>query len=85
MQQAGTGERRRPTLFRCLSTALGVVVMAGGQAESTPQLRELRGPDPGAALCVNPPLNTAGGEIDISSSGEELAQRIRDGSPAAMP
>jgi hypothetical protein len=52
--------------------------MAAGQAESTPKLRELRRLDPVAAVCVNPLSNTAGGEIDISRAGEELAQRIRD-------
>jgi hypothetical protein len=52
--------------------------MAAGPAESTPKRRELRRVDPGAAVCVNPLLNVAGGEIDISKAGEESAQRIRD-------
>jgi hypothetical protein len=75
---------RRPALFRYLYTGFAVVTIAaapanvGGQQPSIPKLRELRRLNPGAAVCVNPPMNIAGGEIDIARAGDELAQRVRD-------
>jgi hypothetical protein len=70
-----------PAFFKYLPMLLGVTTIAAGQVgaklTSTLTIPEFRRLGPGAAVCVNTPLNTAGGEMEIEKTGEELAQRIR--------
>jgi len=70
-----------PAFFKYLPMLLGVTTIAAGQVgaklTSTLTIPEFRRLGPGAAVCVNTPLNTAGGEMEIEKAGEELAQRIR--------
>jgi hypothetical protein len=52
-----------------------------GDTQGSPdrKLRELRRLNPGAAVCVNPPLNTTGAELEVENAGEELARGLRSG------
>ena len=73
---------RHPVFFKYLPMVLGMTTIATGQVgarvTSTLTISEFRRLSPGATVCVNTPLNTAGGEMEIEKTAEELAQRIRD-------
>jgi hypothetical protein len=69
---------RRAAFCRACLAVLATASIGTGQVDwAGHKLREPRRLNPGAAVCVNTPLNLAGMEMEPAKAGEELAERIR--------
>jgi hypothetical protein len=80
--------------FRMCCGVLATIAMAAGQpiaanftsvSLSRPGTFAPRRLRPGASVCVNPPLNLTGLEIEAGKAARELAERIRQVGFAAAP